>query len=301
MNRSLVSLGTLAFAFTLLTPACGAEVTPSEEVTVEPPVTSRDGGSPSSADGKEAGPTDGPVSCPYDGPPLDVSGFAKCGDGGRCVPAAVIPPAEQSRLAKCDGGFCVPEKIIAAQGNHLPKTCKSIADGEGRCTSIVFPDLLAQKDSLPIDVCDANERCAPCFDPLTGEDSGACRSVSCDAPKTKAKVFGECCKQGGKAAGRCVPKTMIPQKDASGLEKKECEDAELCAPADMMDPKYVPPKCKASAILGNYDGVCISDCVAKDFFTQLGTAKGNCAAGSFCAPCKNPLTGGPTGAPGCAP
>lgn len=245
-------------------------------------------------------PGDG-AACPYTGPPIDVSGFAPCLDGGRCVPAAVVPENERVRLAACTGGFCVAEKIIKAQGVHLPKTCTSLAGGEGRCTSTVFPDVEKQKASLPVDVCDPNERCAPCFNPTDGKETGACRTVSCDAPKTKPVTFAECCKATGVARGRCVPKATLPPEALSGLEKKECDAASLCAPAENFDEKYVPPKCTASSLLGKYDGVCISTCVKQDFFTQLGTAQGNCATGSFCAPCKNPLTGGPSGAPGCAP
>ena len=241
------------------------------------------------------------ASCPYTGPPIDVSGFATCGDGGRCVPSAVVPVDQRSRLAACSSGFCVPEKIIKAEGNLLPKTCKSIADGEGRCTSIVFPDMDAQKGSLPQDVCDANERCAPCFDPVDGKDTGACRSVSCDAPKTKATVFASCCTSGGTSRGRCVPTATLPAVAASGLDQKECDASALCVPQENLDPKFLPPKCTASGLLGNYDGVCISTCVKSDFLASIATSQGNCTTGHFCAPCKNPLTGGSTGAPGCAP
>lgn len=241
-------------------------------------------------------------ACPYDGPPVDVSGFAKCLDGGRCVPAAVIPESERTRLATCSTGLCVPEKIIKAKGILLPKTCKSLADSEGRCMSTVLPELDKQKASLPVDACDPNERCVPCFDPGSGKPTGACSSIACDAPKTKPVPFAACCKSAaGVSRGRCVPKATLPPTALANLEKKECTDDALCAPAENFDPKYVPPKCSASALLGKYDGVCFSTCVKQDFFAQLGTAQGNCATGSFCAPCKNPLNGAPTGAPGCAP
>jgi hypothetical protein len=245
-----------------------------------------------------------PAACPYDGPPLDVSSFAVCGDGGRCVPEKAIPAenAEQTaRLAKCTGGFCVPEKILKAQGLALPKSCRSIASLEGRCTSMVFPDIEKQKDQLPQDACDANERCAPCFDPL-GKETGACRSVVCDAPKEPGKAFPTCCNSGGTSKGRCFPSASLPAEAASGLEKKECTAAaDLCIPEEEIAEKFVHPRCSASALLGSYDGVCISNCVKKDFLTGLGTAKGNCSADSFCAPCKNPLTGAATGAPDCGP
>lgn len=244
-------------------------------------------------------------------PPSAAEGADEGGDPPRAAGGATTPGTPTSTTptttdAKPEGcpydGFCVPEKIIKAKGVFLPKTCKSLANGEGRCMSIVLPELDKQKASLPVDVCDPNERCAPCFDPGSGAPTGACTSIECDAPKTQPVVFASCCKNAaGVSRGRCVPKATLPPEALSNLEKKECTDDALCAPAENFDPKYVPPKCSASSLLGKYDGVCFSTCVKQDFFAQLGTAQGNCATGSFCAPCKNPLTGGPTGAPGCAP
>ena len=273
------------------------EVVPGAEINPTDPAATKDGG-------PKTPKTTTPTACPYDGPPLDVSAFPVCGDGGRCVPEKAIPAEnveQTSRLAKCTGGYCVPEKILKAQGNLLPKSCRSIASLEGRCTSMVFPDIEKQKDQLPQDACDANERCAPCFDPL-GKVTGACSSVSCDAPKEPGKPFPTCCGTGAATKGRCFPSASLPAVAASGLEKKECAAAaDLCVPEEEIAEKFVHPKCAASSLLGAYDGVCISNCVKKDFLTNLGTARGNCGADSFCAPCKNPLTGAATGAPDCAP
>jgi hypothetical protein len=287
--------------------ACAA-VPPVEEPqddgdTGEPGVPAADK-SKAPAGEKPKAPAPPAATCPYTGAPFDVSAFPTCLDGGRCIPEKAIPPDQlefTSRLAKCPAGFCVPEKIVATQNMGLPKSCASLAGIEGRCTSLVFPDLAAQKDQLPQDACDANERCAPCFDFL-GKETGACRSVSCDAPKTTAKSLPTCCSTGGKDLGVCVPKASLPAVAASGLAKKECATAtDLCVPQQELDPKFVHPACKASSLLGAYDGVCISNCVNKDFLTNLGTAQGNCSNETFCAPCKNPLTGASTGAPGCAP
>jgi hypothetical protein len=289
--------------------ALACTTAPPVEETEEEDATETDDAEPKAKPtpaGKKPGapPAPSAATCPFTGTPFDVSAFPTCLDGGRCIPEKAIP-ADQieftSRLAKCPAGFCVPEKIVATQNMGLPKSCRSLAGTEGRCTSLVFPDLAAQKDTLPQDSCDANERCAPCFDFL-GKESGACRSVSCDAPKEPAKVFPTCCGTGGKSLGHCVPKASLPAVAASGLAQKECASAtDLCIPDQEMDLAFVHPKCKASTLLGAYDGVCISNCVNKDFLTELGTARGNCSAESFCAPCKNPLTGAPTGAPDCGP
>ena len=290
---------------TILAAAC-ASTAPLEEDAqdvggVDPKTPSA--GKPSKPPSAEA-PSPNSAACPYTGAPFDVSAFPVCLDGGRCIPEKAIPPDQvelASHLAKCPAGYCVPEKIVATQGRGLPKSCRSLAGGEGRCTSLVFPDLAKQKDTLPQDACDANERCAPCFDFL-GKETGACRSVSCDAPKEPAKEFQACCSTGGKSLGRCLPKASLPPEAASGLAQKECTGAtDLCIPEQEMDQTFVHPKCQASSLVGTYDGVCISNCVKKDFLTGLATGRGDCSAESFCAPCKNPLTGAPTGAPDCAP
>jgi hypothetical protein len=301
--RMLFALAPLA-----LVVACTAapipDVAPEDNATAAAPTEPAADKSRPPAPAKPPTPAPSGPTCPYTGAPFDVSAFPACLDGGRCIPEKAIPPdqlAFTSRLAKCPAGFCVPEKIVATQNNGLPKSCQSLAGIEGRCTSLVFPDLAAQKDQLPQDACDANERCAPCFDFL-GKDTGACRSVSCDAPKTTAKPFPTCCATGGTDLGVCVPKASLPTVAASGLGQKECATAtDLCVPQQELDPKFVHPACKASSLVGTYDGVCISNCVNKDFLTNLGTARGNCSAETFCAPCKNPLTGASTGAPGCAP
>ena len=246
------------------------------------------------------------VACPYTGPPLDVSKFPACRDGGRCIPKAMIPPGNlaqaQKELAECAGGFCAPEKSVKTQNLGLPTACKSIAAIEGRCISTVILQIDAQKDNLPQDACDANERCAPCFDPLTNAPTGACTQVSCDSAKTTPKPLAQCCATNGKNLGRCMPTASLPKIAASNLEQKECPSpADSCIPAEELTAGFVNPKCKATSLLGAYDGVCISNCVKKDFLTDLGTSRGNCSAESFCAPCKNPLTGGPSGAPNCGP
>jgi hypothetical protein len=62
---------------------------------------------------------------------------------------------------------------------------------------------------------------------------------------------------------------------------------------------FEPAACTATGFLvGNYSGVCLSDCLS--FGLQgLALARGTCGDDHTCAPCENPLTGQPTGAPGC--
>jgi len=240
------------------------------------------------------------VSCPYIGPPLvDVTTFPSCGDGARCVPGNLVPQSAQAMLAKCDSGFCAPEKQIAAGGQYLPKTCKSVAGGEGRCTNVVIPAVAAQKTSLPQDVCDANERCTPCFDPLSGKETGACSTVSCDSPKQPKVTFAGCCHKSGTDQGKCVPTASVPASEADHLSTDSCvKGQELCAPAENLDPAFKPTQCQGSSFfLGDYTGVCVSDCIDLGFLGSISTSQGSCPNDHTCAPCEQ--FGSPTGAPGC--
>ena len=62
---------------------------------------------------------------------------------------------------------------------------------------------------------------------------------------------------------------------------------------------FKPATCTATGFLvGNYTGVCLSKCLS--FGIQgIALAQGTCDGIHTCAPCTNPLTGKPTGAPGC--
>ena len=255
----------------------------------------------SCADGSKK--NDGPaaeLACPYTGPPVvDVKTFPSCGDGARCVPANLVPASAAAMLKTCDQGLCAPEKSIAAGGQYLPKTCKSVASAEGRCVNVNIPAVEAQKASLPQDTCDADERCTPCFNPLDGKETGACKTVSCDAPKQPAVTFKSCC-QGKGTGGKCVPAAMVPEGQRDKLEDEDeaCTTGELCAPNENLDPDFKAQPCTADNFFqGQYTGVCISDCVSLGFIASIGTSRGNCPKSFTCAPC---FQGGkPTGAPGC--
>jgi hypothetical protein len=268
-------------------PAAGSCTTTSQPEAQQKPTT-EGGGAP---------------SCPHTGPPVvDVNTFPSCGDGARCVPSNVVPPSASSQLKPCGGGgLCAPEKSIAAGGQYLPKTCKSVASAEGRCLNVNIPAVEAQQSSLPQGECDANERCTPCFSPLDGKATGACSSVSCDAPKQAAVTFKGCCTQGGAPRGKCVPAGAVPEAQQSKLDAQDpnCQPGELCAPNESLNRTAPPMKCQGSSILGDYTGVCISDCVKLGFIERLGTDVGTCNSGFFCAPCTT--LGQPTGAPGCEP
>ena len=239
-------------------------------------------------------PSDG-KSCPYGGKPIDVSSFPTCGGGGRCVPEAAVPEAQQKRLASCDGGLCAPEKSVANAGNYLPKTCSSVGGAEGRCLSTVIEDIAAKKSVLQQGTCDVNELCAPCFNPTDGSDTGACRSVSCDAPKTQPKKFTECCE--GK--GKCVPAESVTNSaQRERLDSEGCkEDVELCAPTEDINRTTKRTSCSGTLkVLGKaYVGACVSRCTSLGI-KGLFLDQSSCDGDHVCAPCTDPTSGKSTGA-----
>lgn len=248
-----------------------------------------------------------PVACPFKGKPMNVSGYNACAPGGRCVKQSQIdsmvsdPKRRQQlkdRLAPCDTeGLCVPEEYLKEYGQHKPTECSSISGIEGRCFSTVFKDVNAQKEVLKRDVCGEIERCVPCFNPATGEPTGACNTVSCDQPRTiTPPKLKDCCLKGGETRGKCVARSDVPEQFQSRLAVYECnKDGELCAPAENINPNVKPVSCSATGA----KGVCVSDCVSLGFLEGVVTFRGTCGVAQTCVPCINPTTGQPTGAPGC--
>lgn len=262
------------------------------------------GGDAPAPSGGDAKPTN--VACPYTGPDIvDPKTFEAldCGDGMRCVPSTLVPAGAAAMLKTCAKGLCAPEKSIRAGGQYVPATCKALAGAEGRCLNANIPMIGAQKAQLSRDTCDAAELCAPCYNPIDGKATGACSTVSCDAPKAAAKTFTACCEKQGTSRAKCVPTTIVPQSQQGNLDDDDgtcLKDAELCVPNEMLQPNFKGPACSGSTLLGgSYTGVCLSDCLSFSFIQSLGISKGNCLQGFKCAPCTNPLSGKPTGAPGC--
>jgi hypothetical protein len=229
------------------------------------------------APGGNAGTAATQGTCPQVDPTVDVSSFSAedCGSNMLCVDTSLVPPAQQEKLTNCSKGKCVPKKSVERGGKYVSKTCRSTGDTEGRCLNVGIPSIGQQATKLPAgDGCDADERCAPCFDPRTGNDTGAC-TASCDSPKEPKKVFPGCCAD----RGRCVPPTALSGSAASILSQESCTGEAVCAPNELVG--VTPPKrCKAT--FGLVSGVCIPGCTL-----VIGSViQGDCADGEMCAPCQ---------------
>jgi hypothetical protein len=281
--------------------ACGlvltACLTQSDPVRVDLPTD--DDAAAGGAGGSEP---DGEPMCPHVGDALtDVAAFPECSDcavgGARCVPTFLLPPEALSKFAECGSDkVCVPEIILVSAGRFIPATCRSLFDSEGRCLSQCLPSVAPKADKLPQDSCAASESCVPCFDPFTGDETGAC-AQSCDpGPAEPAVQVPECC--GG--LGFCLPAEKLGDK-AEKLGQDNCTQhkyAAVCLPKAFLDPAFKPMTCMDGGFIGGGEGVCLPGCLpsVQGLLADLTLDQEGCPADHLCAPCDNPITGKPTGA-----
>lgn len=221
---------------------------------------------------------------------LDRGKGDPCETDERCVPCK-NPLANGESTGVCEIGSAPAKSCespsaepapTAPSGSSstcaAPASCRSVNDSEGRCLPLSLPMVAEQKNLLPASTCGADARCAPCFHPLTGQPSGACSSVSCDAPKEPAKTLKACCE----THGRCVPKDAVPASARDELDDDDgtcTKDLELCVPEEILPGAAAPAPCSATIpFVGSYQGVCVSDCF--DTFVPSG----NCPGDLVCAP-----------------
>jgi len=223
-------------------------------------------------------------------PACDKTVFPLC-TNGRCVPKTAVPTDAQSQLGDCDAtNKCVPSYFIERAAKFVPPSCTSVNGAEGRCLSECIPQISAQASFLQKGTCGDGDLCAPCYDPRTGKDTGAC-SQGCDTgPKDPPKPFAKCCT----GRGSCVTKDLVPAADLALLGKDTCSTADqLCAPDNLSDPAFQPKKCMS---LAGAEGRCTVDCLPSVAQQASRLPPADCAKGELCAPCYDPISGKDTGA-----
>lgn len=243
----------------------------------------------------------------------DLATLAPCceanGGGAHCLPAADVPVDLQASLEVCpSGGLCVVDPLITSRFASTPRLCTSLGGSPGACVSLCIPQVAMNARFLMQDVCTANERCAPCTNPLDGTNTGICDpSPPLECMSVAPPPGGEptppapppppppaptlCC--GGRAT--CVASSVVPEAERSHLAQDSCTADQLCIPTELLtDP--TPPPCEISwlAFFGDGAGACVSDCIP-EVGSQPFLSQESCAPGFKCAPCTDPLTGMPTG------
>jgi len=226
-------------------------------------------------------------------PPIDPDLLPDCDlcEGAKCVPTSFVPEDQRALLADCgEDGLCVPIDLVETGGEVLLATCSSVGGAEGRCVSLCLPDAAAQADLLPDEGCRSGEVCVPCYDPTTGEDTGACTQGCDPGPSDPPPTIESCC--GG--LGACLGADVVPADQADLLGPDTCSmDGTLCVPSDLADPTFTPPTCRSVA---DAEGRCVPACLPSVADQADLLPRADCAEGHLCAPCFDPTTGEDTGA-----
>ncbi|MEY4578286.1 MAG: hypothetical protein RL701_2989, partial [Pseudomonadota bacterium] len=131
---------------------------------------------------------------------------ACCDDTSRCVPEASLSADLRSTFARdsCESGqLCTLEAALRSGDPFVPDVCTTALLGEGRCLPACLPLLAAQLPRLAQNNCREGLLCAPCEDPATGAETGACALGGDRGPTGLALpiAFPACCKD----LGHCVP------------------------------------------------------------------------------------------------
>lgn len=220
------------------------------------------------------------------GPSEAPRALQKCCSGrGRCLPPQLSGSGDLTLPQdSCEAdAVCVPNALTDTR--VIPKMCDSVDGAEGRCLSTCLGKLTNLPD-LPSEGCERDEVCTPCYDPITGGNTGAC-DLHGDAPKDPAHRFERCCSEGREqAAGVCVPPSWSRLRTSDLFRRDSCSGGRVCVPTvELTDPDYQYPLC-----LGVGLGVCMPSCLFDPLNALLFTSL-SCDRGAVCVPC-SPLIGG---------
>ncbi|HKU37093.1 MAG TPA: hypothetical protein VJR89_03070 [Polyangiales bacterium] len=216
-----------------------------------------------------------------------------CDGAGACLPVALLEPDEAAQLAQANcpaSSVCVPNEL---QRMQPPATCGAAGGGEGRCLPTCLPQVRDQASQLPQAQCNDQQRCVPCYDPLTGVSTGACNLAGDPGPIGPPHVFDWCCQN----SGRCIPEDLLAEKDRAQFGPDNCKQSGmLCVPRNILvDPDgFVPKTCSIESL--NAEGRCLAECMPEIAGRLDRLTRETCAAGERCVPCFDPITAESTGA-----
>jgi hypothetical protein len=249
-----------------------------------------------------------------------AAGAACCGVFGVCTKKADLksdPASGAYGHADCkaaDDLLCSPKPSNEIPDGGVTPPCHSKIGSlelEGRCLPKCFT--LGNANASQINAGDCPTLpgtelvCAPCYDPTTGDKTGACdrplAAGGTDKPAEPKKQFAECgafpSDGGGAKQGLCVSKDLVAQTtaNAASVPQDTCATGDLCAPKNKVLNQGSCFKHCTTSIGG--PSACVPTYLVeagagKGFSGALGQA--DCADGETCAPCVSPIDQSVTGA-----
>lgn len=223
----------------------------------------------------------------------DLAKAKPCGNDGKshCWPwsKSDVPKEE---LEPCDdpAEICMPDRLLLAGGKRA-KECKWSGNEPGGCMPLAFKQLAKNAGALQTDVCEDDEKCAPCINPVDKTDTGACSPAGvhekdCVGGAGDAAEVETCCAR----QGVCADEKGLPEDARGQMQSLGCSSGKLCTPAAMFDGKA--KKCETIA---GFDGACLPKCFAP-MLRGIEGLSSDCNAFEICLPCV--LAEG-QGMPGC--
>jgi hypothetical protein len=224
-----------------------------------------------------------------------AKGAACCGGLGVC--AELSSQTTMLGIGDCNAQEdlrCVAIQPDAGNdgGANLLTSCRmKLADAEdadpgyeGRCV----PECLTRPSTLEQGECGSGFVCAPCFNPVTAEDTGVCRNGGDEPAEAPPSGFSAC----GDALGYCISSSLAGESAAT-LPQLSCSQGSVCAPRQRV---LAPDSCFArcdSVIAGA--GACIPAFLVPEMSRSF-LQQSSCMPGELCSPCVNPTTAMRTGA-----
>lgn len=228
------------------------------------------------------------ISCESPFVEVDLQAHKPCGSkergAGHCYDGLKVPIvlSQLERLETCEGKeYCVPDKVLAANGSKLKACTFPLSSSPGACVSLLLKDVDANKELLrpkPNPECAEDEVCLPCIDPRNGKDTGVCGPIGAhqaDCIAATGERPTSCCHK----MGECVNEEAVPEQARGTAIKDTCKEGQLCAPTSQLDNE--PVNCE---YLGAR-GVCLDRCFTEQLVGLSRLSRGGCRALEVCVPC----------------